>query len=392
MCHLRRWIPGTRLAAGLTAGLLLGFPAIMLLSRAAAAPEQVRPPAIAPAALLWRAGLSELGFPPLPWSSSAQARSSFESLGFAGGNVLVAAFLAPESAAPYSPRRVHCILLDARTGRVLGWREWSVLMSRVGLLATREGRFAVRTNQALTLYSANFQPVAKFPMPIRTAAFDQWEIGVTPDRRLLVVQQYTDQKTDIWWLDSATLAPRRSWSSTAEKFVDDWTGLRMSDDLLARTLLASVQVRGIAGPWAAAFTAGPGFVGQLSARFIAARRLLVSEGGFLSVVRDDGRRLLTAPLEQGEFFAADDVRVSADGRRFAIPVTVFGGGGALQGANAQPPLGRIVVYDWPSHRWLCELNDRRPGLKSVWAFALSPDGSLLALAAGGSVEVYRLPR
>ncbi|HEV2388093.1 MAG TPA: hypothetical protein VGS20_12650 [Candidatus Acidoferrales bacterium] len=369
-------------------GLLLGFLVISAgpLSRAPAAPPQVRAPAVGPADLLWTIDLSARGFPSLPWSTAAQARSSFENLGFAGSSELVAAYLVPESAAPYSPRRVRCILLDVRTGRVLGEREWSVLMSRVGLLATREGKFAVRTNNALTLYSGRFQAVARLATPVPSPAFDQWTIGVTPDRNLVVVQHYTREKTDIRWLDSASLAPRRSWSSTSEKFEDDWDSLRFSDTLMARVRLAGIEVREIGGPWTLAFGAGPGFAGQLSARFLTADALLVSEGRSLSVVRSDADILLAQPLDEGEFIAAGAARSSADGRRFALPVAAYNATGA------QLALERIVVYDWSSRRWLCQLDNRRPGFKGVWAFALSPDGSSVALASGGAVRLYRLPR
>jgi hypothetical protein len=60
------------------------------------------------------------------------------------------------------------------------------------VLATRDGKFIVRTGDVLYLYSANFERLASRPLPLKRQVQEEgWEIGVSPsgDEVVLVHQQ-----------------------------------------------------------------------------------------------------------------------------------------------------------------------------------------------------------
>jgi hypothetical protein len=59
------------------------------------------------------------------------------------------------------------------------------------VMATREGRFVVRTGDILYLYSADFQKIASKPLPLqKNVAEEAWQIGVSPSgKEVAVVHQ-----------------------------------------------------------------------------------------------------------------------------------------------------------------------------------------------------------
>src|SRR5262249_10507775 len=49
------------------------------------------------------------------------------------------------------------------------------------IMATREGRFLVRTGDVLYLYSANFEPIASKALPLlRAVQEEEWQMDVSP--------------------------------------------------------------------------------------------------------------------------------------------------------------------------------------------------------------------
>jgi len=316
-------------------------------------------------------------------------RLVYTSIGFSGEGVLIASFATPESKARFSPRRVHCAVLDTQTGRILNEREWSVLANRVGVFATGGGDFVVRTNSGLALYSSRLELLAEFPMPTSTPGSGLWRVSLTPTGRSIVVLHHPAPfKTKIQWLNSRDLVPLRSWEPKEQ----DWYNLAFSDSEVARVLPWGVQVGPPDGPWETSY--GSPAMGQsgLGADFATDHALLVCRASSVSVVRTNGQFLLARALRDHEYCQNAAARSSADGRRLMIPTFVTRGGSQLFDIPAHKVLKRILIYDLPDKRLAIELDGGNLSLKDVSAFALSPKGSRLALMRDGTVKLYRLPR
>ncbi len=375
---------------------------------------------------MWRADLRPFGLKKIqPWPWGVDLRGwlpGFENLAFASDGIVIASFATPESKALLSPRRVHVVLLDAAKGTVLGTREWSVRRSEVGLFATHDGKFFVRTddrppgqelrsNQKIVLYSGKLEPLKEFALPPGpNGEFELWHVYVTPTRQSIVVEhgvgrgrevQWLDRARgiDVRWLDPDTLEPKATWAWTAPKTPDRlYTDLHISDSWIVATFRVNpnflsgekgscdVSVRTIDGPWRLLFRSDSCPSG---AEFVNKDTVLFTGPGNIYLFQVDGRPLLDERLGKNEF--AHVVRPSANGRRFAIAVATTKGGSALLDISPHEVLKRIIVYDIPSQRWVFTLDGKHVNLKYVGGFALSPDGFRLAVMRDGVVELYELP-
>ncbi|HEY1938377.1 MAG TPA: hypothetical protein VGJ33_10620 [Candidatus Angelobacter sp.] len=104
------------------------------------------------------------------------------------------------------------------------------------VMATRDGRFLVRTGDILYLYSANFERLASHALPLKRQATEEgWQIGVSPSRDevLLLHQQVFKRnaisptsrvekaQTDVEILNAETLQLTRNF--TLPSFWDYWS-------------------------------------------------------------------------------------------------------------------------------------------------------------------------
>jgi hypothetical protein len=79
-----------------------------------------------------------------------------------------------------------------------------------------------------------------------------------------------------------------------------------------------------------------------------------------------------------------------DGSRFAISLTAYKKKVEFDGIPvARSPLETMAVYDETCRRSIFSVSTPEGRADSV--FALSPDGRTLAVLAGATVSIYRLP-
>ncbi|HET8889259.1 MAG TPA: hypothetical protein VFQ41_10175 [Candidatus Angelobacter sp.] len=83
-------------------------------------------------------------------------------------------------------------VLNAQDGKAIKSMDLPTSAEFSKIIATRDGKFIVRTGDILYLYSANFEKLASRPLPLkRTVQEEGWQIGVSPsgDEVALVHQQ-----------------------------------------------------------------------------------------------------------------------------------------------------------------------------------------------------------
>ena len=111
-------------------------------------------------------------------------------------------------------------VLDARDGRDIKSLQLPTNADSSSILATREGRFIVRTGEVLYLYSADFERIASRTLPLKRQVQEEaWQVDVSPSGKevMLVHQQIlkrdamsptsdvTRAQTDLEVLNASTL-------------------------------------------------------------------------------------------------------------------------------------------------------------------------------------------
>jgi hypothetical protein len=333
----------------------------------------------------------------------------FVRLGFSGPRFLIVSFLTHQGNTE-SPLSVHCIVLGAERGRVLGQHEWFVPRLRVGLLPTEGGRLVVRQQDGLDLYSPKFRVLARLPLGRQdlgmlarrhdTAQEPRYFVEATPDQEQVVVEKWLDRDSivHVTWLNADTLAVRRARTYDQDVTLQPYAMFSLSAG--GKTVL---QIFGYPAARPGLYVRGPDGrprrvladprAIQLTAMFVTNSTILASSSRRALLLLDEaGRVLFSQSLPTSEYVSAYDARASADGTRLAVPILRnVGVNNELLGLRERLVVKRIEIRDLATARSVCQLDGKHPSLGEVTALALSPHGRRLALLRNGAVELYRLP-
>jgi hypothetical protein len=286
------------------------------------------------------------------------------------------------------------------------------------------GKFIVLTPDRLILYSADLQALRQLDVSLsRLAPLDEWTAFLSPGRAALLLEYYPEKPdlkwVDHWpateagslaqsewlkeqcqsghlWIDTENLAVLRKWEWQGKS--DQWTE-SISDEHMATSLPLRISRPG--GPWQAVVC--PGFLRRgcgSPAQFVSNSSMLVGlyRPERKALVTTDGEVLFMRVLLPNQIYGRGGccdqypARPSADGRRFAIPISDIKGYVPALDIGGKAVLNRIEVYDLPSRQWIQPVNAKQRRIKNISGLALSPDGTLLGLiTSDGVLEVYRLP-
>jgi hypothetical protein len=294
------------------------------------------------------------------------------------------------------PAHLHVLVLDARTGRKEGMQEWSTPSRPVRFAGVGGGKFLICTASTLRLLSADFEVIREENLPGESACFSPffwggW--GVSPSKRYLLLSSRSGQSYENNSFDLETFAS-----------VAHWTEKRRTNDISDHWLAGLCEqgemcIREMDQPWRTFHPEGLGK--QLSnfkpksPFFVNDRLLVIEAANEMAAVDVDGKVLFQARLPKKRSFGSPTR--SSGGERFAILENRQRGlTNQTLDMYAFDSNDRVVVFSIPERRaiYAVEVKGRSP-----WApweahrnyVALSPDGALLAVAAGGLLRVYRLP-
>jgi hypothetical protein len=402
---------------------LATLPTTLFPARGSGAPGPKRAPVALKPDLIWR---TELGGKTAWGSWWLGGSPSFSPLAFSGSGFLIVASRTPVGRAPNTPRAVHCILLDAQTGRVLGERDWTVVESRVTVLPTRDGGIIVRKNRELVLYSPRLRALANYPLDSRDNDIRGlgYVVQGVPGLDLVAVERWFDdnRRVEITWLRADTLRVKLT-RLFQQKFgyevggmfsleASRHTALQILRNPLPtnpaeRKVLSAVGVRVNPAPYPPSglyvrdpegkprmIFAGPKPV-EMSAMFASDHTILACTPHGFFLLSDSGRVLFSEKLRKHEYTYAWAVvaGLAASGNRLAVPVLKTEGlENEMLHLSTHVVLKRVMIYDLPSMRLADALDGKHPNLRHVSAIALSPHGHRLAILREGAVELYRLPR
>lgn len=187
------------------------------------------------------------------------------------------------------------------------------------------------------------------------------------------------------WLTTPTLQTRQS-----SKELVEFAFLTVADDQIARVACAfpphkclpRVEVKDLAGAWRVIAT-GPEYYRP---QFINDNLLGIWGGNLLSLMALDGTLVSTRNLK-----GAGALVTSAGGKRFVVPIFTVKGHIAALDIDGHSLLKQILLYDTASRSWSHTLDIRGPNIKDKMDFALSPDGSRLAVLNNEILYLFALP-
>lgn len=343
----------------------------------------------ATAQLLWRTDLRTIGYRKLKGWDEKKVNWWSNLLAFTDEDTLVAGFITldgPVKRLP-TPGRLHAAFLEAETGQVRTTREWPLRSSIVAeLWAGADGKLLVRADHIVRLYAEDFVELKQ-----RRIGQDKDEgyrppyVRVSPSGRSLLT--YGLGRDQINVIDTDTLEVRESrtdenvWVTSLNDSHVAGVSAGTGSEPLIRKLGSEWQ------PVASAVPTGCSVPYFLNDATITLMGVACSS---VVVVGLDGQLLLADELGR-KYSVGKDVYPSRDQRRLAVVVAKWKGI-TIESLDMykRPVPEQVVIYDLQIRRPIYSLRTKllsEPGLQ----LALSPDGSLLAIARDGIVEVYTLP-
>lgn len=292
-----------------------------------------------------------------------------------------------------NPVQLVAYLLDADTGGRLSSRDWGT-GSHSSSISVVAGGILMRTGSMLRLLTKDLAEIKKIDFRDQARAnrfqFDILELSVSPTGKTIMLnaidQRANESRMEL--LDGADLDYSGSWVDRPPLYhlysISD-SEIAAADESrsqIVRAKFGSVQWQDLGEK------SRGGCLGLPT--FITADLLLVHVCGNLVVEDDEGRVRSVLGMSQNEpssykiafsyfpgpvAFSHDDIKITK--HAFSEP-------------TVQTISRRVLVYDLRLHKIVQSL-DVSPLPTTVYDFALSPDGSKLAILSDRTVSVYRIP-
>jgi hypothetical protein len=294
-----------------------------------------------------------------------------------------------------TPSHLHVLLLKAETGAKQGSLDLATPSFPVRFLGLRDGKFLTCTGNVLSLFSVDLSVIReKTDLPSGACAGYQWGwLGVSPSRESLVLANSHGENRRVILIHTSTLDAFGDWKGGPE--ISD-----LSDNWLTGYCGESreVCVRGLDELWRPLRPSGLASARnwRAPARFVNDRVVVISTGNAMAVTDVDANVIFKVQLTKNRLFG--NVASSRTGERFAVMEDT------LRGIQSAPldmypfaSADQIVVYSIPDHRAIYSVKVEGRSPWTPWKghlnlFALSPEGTLLALICDDILRVYSLPK
>jgi len=298
-----------------------------------------------------------------------------------------------------SPFRLRAEILDAGDGTLLLTREWATRAVGSAILLHRGG-VMVRTGDTLRLLTRDFDEVRKLPLPqtpLRNERLEmqEWEIHVSVSQQSVLFNNYHvnyAQKLDVSQysvLDSG-MGLKDAWNDEPSLHHRPYS---VSDRAIAYVKSVHNRDRVFisefgSGRWRTLWQR-PG-----QSCFAPGVFALIGEDSFVYVCREfsfvsGGQVLMREPLDKNEQPVNAKISVAKGGRFVAIALHRVRLGESLRSDSLSKLC--VVVYDLLRKKRVYT-TVLSPLPKCLFDFALSPDGTRLAILNDQNVSVYQVPQ
>lgn len=304
-----------------------------------------------------------------------------------------------------SPFRLHASFFEAGSGRLAFSRDWattaqgwSTQFTTGGVLTRRPeinsailvaaGGVLVRTGTAMKVYSKDFVEVQRIPLP-QSDQFpvEAWLVSVSTSGKTVLLNHYDQKQSHFDVLDGSTFELRKSWNQMPL--------LRHLYSISDREIIAATSDQTHllvgefgSGQWKALNASFK--VGCASTpTFVTDKLLVIGSCNELSVFSEEGESLMTDRSQKHWSVEGERTEVARNGRVIAVSL-VEGKGGGFFDTDVRRIGNQIAVYDLSSRERVLTV-DVVPLPKNAYDFALSPDGSKLAILNDRKVSVCSVP-
>jgi hypothetical protein len=330
-----------------------------------------------------------------PWKTSsfriAVLNREYHEVAFAGSEKIIAAITSSPNPDARHLKALTTVILDARSGSILGTGTWDAVYDKLGLLPTPSGNIVIRVDDELRVYTSELKLLQEIVVPLsRIPGPKYWKAILTSSGKSLVLAHGVDKSLELKWLEPDTLKLKETWNAPDGMFYQTGNDYVPVDDGVLVTIQDSrfgtcgVNFVDFNSAWTQSYRSSTPC--KTAAQALDNTTFYVRVGNELILIKRDGSILFRQSTKKGEF--ASVIRSSADGNRLAIAFVSYKGGSDFFDVTSHEVLKRIQVLDVPSREMIFTLENKGIDLQSVSDFGLSPDGSQLVVLRGGIVESY----
>lgn len=329
-----------------------------------------------------------------------------------------------------APYRLTAAFIDAGTGKIAKQMEWALDAADAWIFPASDGGFVLFSTQEIVRYSAEGvreRELRSSDLPMPNSTIDG--IVESPSHKKLALRIMIEKKQKCFEIDTVNL-------NHTEMPCENGYLFSISNDEIAELQLAtandtdepSVQrSRGTIiarANRAILFRGSDGTQTKLceavllgsycyAPQFLDDDTIVAYNVSEVAVMDTHGNVKSRRDFDFEEpylFVPSRPIRVSADGKRFALAFTgrveavVPDGRQGYQAANtllsvlqasSQSPIAvrpaYVEVFDVASNEWFYTLKNRKSEWKEIDGLALSPDGTKMAVDSRGMLQVYALP-
>jgi hypothetical protein len=303
--------------------------------------------------------------------------------------------LSRRGSTPGSEVLFHSVLLDPVAGGVKSHRTWGNAGNSNAFLPLENGSFLIQDDEWVKVYSGEMKEIAGKKLEVPGDILPRFAVSPS-GRSLYEFQDWYDAKrgwlTRIDVLDPATLATKKSKLTPGHKFesVSDTRVVYLptaSSDALR--LFVSSMEDSVSAKSPELFDPNSTIARDLSksrcksATFIDDTILAIGGDCPLVMLIRSGEEF--DEIYSPEYRTGGEVRPSRGGKRFVFSRT------KMKDRPSRITSLEICVYDLAEHK-IVFTTPVVPLPQQKFAFAISPDGSLLAAQTDGLVHVWRVTR
>ncbi|HZQ22699.1 MAG TPA: hypothetical protein VFA89_07850 [Terriglobales bacterium] len=281
-----------------------------------------------------------------------------------------------------SSYRLHVSFFEVASGKVSFTRDWATRAHGSSIQATKGG-MVVRTGPEIKFYTKSLTELQHIALPEGGASI----ISVSPTGKTVMINQYDGKESYFEIRDGDGFQIRTSWSETPPLrhlySISDAAIVAADPDQkqVIASDFSSGRWRILKGNFKPGCVYWPIFVGEkVAASEICGKLVLFSTAG---------QTIMESRPEKHES-EGEKIEAARDGTIVAVSLTRRKGGGVFD-TNVRRVSDQIIVYDLSSTSRVLTL-DLAPVPKIEYHFALSPDGSKLAVVTDNQVSVYSVPK
>jgi len=281
--------------------------------------------------------------------------------------------------------RLQMKVLDASSGKEIFQKEWPARVQDSYIHAV-SGGVLVRTEGILRIYGKDFQEIRQMPL-LETQGPYEWMVIVSPSGETVLVNQISAEFSSLTVMDGQTFELKKSWrNSPALRF-----RYTISDHGLAAWDGSHIIISRFGAKWT---TLRPKLARNChftTPTLVANDAVVYPECRGVSLITADGQ-VRARHFLGGKERPDQEIAVAEDGELVAASLANVKVTGPIYDDSHKPVLigRRVAVYNLLLNKLLSDI-EVVPLPKARLDFALSLDGSRLAILNDKKVSVYDIP-